>query len=149
MDMTRLPLEFKEFLQLLNSNAVEYLLVGGYSVNFYGYARSTGDIDIWIRVSRKNAARLAKGLIEFGFDAANVAPELFLRKGKIFRIGVPPFRIDILTEISGVKFEACYKKRLVADLDGIQVDVISLEHLKKNKRASGRHKDLDDLENLP
>jgi len=149
MATIRLPIEFKEFLKCLNSAKVEYLLVGGYPVSFYGYARATADIDVWIRVNKENAGRVSRALIEFGFDPANVRPELFLRKGKIFRIGLPPLRIDILTRISGVTFEKCYPERTGARIDGIQVPVIGLNDLKKNKRASGRLKDLDDLENLP
>src|SRR5689334_7139570 len=149
MATIRLPTEFKEFLKLLNAKKVEYLLVGGYSVSFYGYSRSTADIDIWIRASRKNASRLAGVLVEWGFVAANVPPELFLDKNKIFRIGVPPLRIDILPEVSGVTFKECYAQRNIAEIDGVLVSMISLEHLKQNKRASGRHKDLDDIQNLP
>jgi hypothetical protein len=133
----------------LSSNGVEYLLVGGYSVNFYGYSRSTADIDVWIGISRKNAARVVKALVQFGFAADNVRPQVFLRKKKVFRIGVPPLQIDILTDVSGLEFEKCYSKRTFAEIDGIKVDIISLRDLRKNKRASGRHKDLDDLENLP
>src|SRR6516165_9883352 len=147
MATIRLPIEFKEFLKCLNSAKVEYLLVGGYPVSFYGYARATADIDVWIRVNKENAGRVSRALIEFGFDPANVRPELFLRKGKIFRIGVPPLRIDILTRISGVTLEKCYPERTGARIDGIRVPVIGLNDLKKNKRASGRLKDLDDLEN--
>jgi hypothetical protein len=133
----------------LNSKKVEYLLVGGYPVSYYGYARTTADIDVWIRVTEKNAIRLADALVDFGFDEAHVRPQLFLRMGKIHRIGVPPLRIDILTDISGVKFDRCYPNRTVAKIDGIKVNIIALRDLKKNKRASGRLKDLDDLENLP
>jgi hypothetical protein len=149
MATIQLPIEFKEFLQLLNSNGVEYLLVGGFSVGYYGYPRATGDIDVWINTSKENAANVTKALVEFGFDEANVNPQSFRRKNKVFRMGVPPLQIDILTDVSGVAFKACYKKRVIAEIDGIQVSVISLVHLKQNKRASGRHKDLDDLEHLP
>ena len=144
-----LPTEFKEFLRLLNSNDVEYLLVGGFCVLYYGYPRATGDIDVWIDTSKKNAAKVTKSLVEFGFDEANVGPQLFRRKNKVFRMGVPPLQIDILTDVSGVTFKACYKKRALAEIDGVKVNIISLKDLRKNKRASGRHKDLDDLENLP
>ena len=149
MDTIPLPTEFKEFLKLLNLNNVEYLLVGGFSVLYYGYPRATGDIDVWIDTSKKNVTKVSRTLVEFGFDEANVTPQLFRRKNKVFRLGVPPLQIDILTDVSGVSFKACFKKRVVAEIDGVQVNIISLKHLRKNKRASGRHKDLDDLENLP
>jgi len=149
MATIQLPTEFKEFLRSLNSNDVEYLLVGGFSVGYYGYPRATGDIDVWINTSKENAAKVTRALVEFGFDEANVSPQLFRRKNTVFRMGVPPLQIDILTDVSGVAFKDCYKKRCVAEIDGVQVSIISLKHLRKNKRASGRHKDLDDLENLP
>jgi predicted nucleotidyltransferase len=149
MATTRLPTEFREFLALLNSNNVKYLLVGGYCVGHYGYPRATADIDFWIGISRENAARVSNALVDFGFDPSHVPLKSFLRKDKIFRIGNPPLRIEILTGISGVNFEKCYPRRTVARIDGIKVDIIALKDLKKNKRASGRHKDLDDLENLP
>ena len=76
MAIIHLPIEFKEFLQSLNSKKVEYLLVGGYPVSYYGYARATADIDVWIRVEKRNAGRLSKALVEYGFDARNVRPEL-------------------------------------------------------------------------
>ena len=102
-----------------------------------------------VSTSQENAAKVTKSLVEFGFDGANVSPQLFRRKNNVFRMGVPPLQIDILTDVSGVTFNACYKKRAVAEIDGVEVNIISLKDLRKNKRASGRHKDLDDLENLP
>ena len=81
--------------------------------------------------------------------SAKLSEELFLKKEQIIRMGVPPFRIEILTSISGVKFEECYKKRVADLLDGVEVNLISLDDLKANKRASGRHQDLSDLEHLP
>ena len=149
MGIIRLPIGFKEFLQSLNARKVDYLLVGGYSVSYYGYPRATAGVDIWIRVSKLNSTRLSKALVDYGFDASNVRPKTFHRRGPMFRIGVPPLRIEILTSISGVTFAACFPKRTVAEIDGITVPVISLRDLKKNKRASRRLKDLDDLKNLP
>src|SRR5258708_11535981 len=108
MATIHIPSKFKEFLQSLNARKVDYLLIGGYPVSFYGYPRATADIDIWIRVSKTNATRLAKALVDYGFNAANVSPKIFLRRGPMFRIGVPPLRIEILTSISGVTFSACY-----------------------------------------
>jgi len=147
--MIHLPPDFKEFLQLLNSHQVEYLLIGGYAVGYYGYPRSTGDMDVWIAINPENAAKLVTVLKEFGFDVPNLSPELFLEKGKITRMGVPPMRLEILTSISGVSFEECYKNRTVDVVDGVKINLISISHLKANKKASGRHKDLNDLENLP
>jgi predicted nucleotidyltransferase len=145
----QLPHDFREFLRLLNATGVEYLLIGGYAVAYYGYPRTTHDLDIWIAIHPENARRMVTALRQFGFENAELTPELFLKEGRIVRMGVPPMRIEVLTTISGVGFDECYAKRVSDTIDGQEVSVISLEHLKANKRASGRHKDLDDLEHLP
>lgn len=133
---------------MLNSKQVEYLLVGGYAVGYHGYPRATGDMDIWVAPHQANAERLVEVLREFGFDVPELSPELFLREERIIRMGVPPFRIELLTTISGVDFDECRAERVVDVIDGVEVSLISLEHLKTNKMASGRPKDMDDLENL-
>jgi len=136
-------------LKLLNANRVEYLLIGGYAVGYHGYPRATGDMDIWVAVNPENAAKTVVALKEFGFDVPELSAELFLRQNQIVRMGVPPMRIELTTTISGVNFEECYAARVVAELDGVKVNLIHLRHLKINKKAAGRHKDLNDLENLP
>ncbi|MDA0831901.1 MAG: nucleotidyltransferase [Planctomycetota bacterium] len=149
MGTTRLPPDFKDFLKLLNSKRVKYLLIGGYAVSYYGYSRATADIDIWVAIDPKNAQRITSVIRDF-FDCEveGATPELFTQKNKIVRMGVPPFRIEVLTTISGVEFDDCYLKRKRVSIDGIKVSLISLEDLKVNKRASGRHQDLNDLEHL-
>jgi len=144
-----LPADFKEFLKLLNANGVEYLLIGGYAVGYHGYPRATNDIDIWIAMNQENASKITRVLKEFGFDTPDLTPELFLQKDRMVRLGLPPMRIEVLVEISGVKFKECYEERIDDVIDGIPVKLISLKHLKINKKASGRYKDLDDLEHLP
>jgi hypothetical protein len=134
---------------LLNVHHVEYLLIGGYAVNYHGYPRATADMDIWIAVHPTNAQRVVAALKEFGFDVPDLSPELFLQPWQIIRLGMPPVRIEIATTISGVEFAGCYAERIEECLDGIPVSLISLEHLKRNKKASGRHQDLADLEHLP
>lgn len=146
---TRLPDDFKEFLKLCNRKRVRYLLIGGYAVGHYGYPRATADMDIWIEISAENAAKLVEVMIAFGFDVPELSAELFLERGKILRMGVPPLRLEILNDIDGVTFAKCYLARKRVIMDRIKVNVISLEHLKENKAASGRMKDLDDLEHLP
>jgi hypothetical protein len=141
--------DFKEFLKLLNSNSVEYLLIGGYAAGIYGYVRATNDLDIWVNVNPENAGRVDRALREFGFAAAGVTPALFLAKNNIVRMGLPPIRIEILTSISGVEFESCYAEKAMVQIEEILVPVISLARLRENKAASGRAKDLADLENLP
>jgi predicted nucleotidyltransferase len=144
-----LPADFKEFLKLLNANGVEYLLIGGYAVGYHGYPRATNDIDIWIAMNQENAGKITRVLKEFGFDIPDLTPELFLQKDRMVRLGLPPMRIEVLVEISGVQFKECYEERVDDVIDGIPVKLISLRHLKINKKASGRYKDLDDLEHLP
>jgi hypothetical protein len=148
MATIQLPPDFKEFLQLLNSHRVEYLLIGGYAVGYYGYPRATVDMDIWVALHPKNAERVVDVLREFGFNIPELSPDLFLKEEQIIRMGVPPMRIEILTSISGVSFEECYQERQVDTLDEVEVNFISLQHLKINKQASGRYKDLNDLEHL-
>jgi hypothetical protein len=134
---------------LLNSHGVEFLLIGGYAVAFHGYPRATGDIDLWVPVRLGNAERLVRVLREFGFDSPELSPSLFMQAGRLVRMGVPPVRIEIATGISGVDFDECFASRVQTSLDGVDVPVISLADLRRNKRAAGRHKDLEDLENLP
>jgi hypothetical protein len=134
-------------LRSLNANRVEYLLIGGYAVGYHGYPRPTGDLDVWIAVNPENAVRAAQALVEFGF--ANATATLFERAGPVIRMGMPPVRIEVQTAISGVEFGECYASRIQTELDGVSVTIIDLEHLKQNKRAAARHKDLADLENLP
>ena len=146
--MQQLPPDFKEFLQLLNKHGVEYMVVGGYAVGFYGYPRPTGDIDIRIAVQLDNAGRVVEALQEFGFGNAQLEPYLFLDTKNMVRLGIPPMKIEILTEISGVQFAECYHRRLTAQLEDVQVPFIHIDDLRRNKAASGRAKDMDDLEKL-
>jgi len=146
--MTQLPQDFKEFLKLLNLHEVKYLLVGGHAVSYYGYPRSTADMDLWIAISPQNAEKVVAVLKEFGFGVPELNPNLFLDESKVIRMGLPPLRIEIITSISGVNFDECYSERIFDTIDGVEVSIISLKHLKINKKASGRFKDLDDLEHL-
>ena len=149
MDTIHLPQDFKDFLKLLNSHKVKYLLIGGFAVGYYGYPRATGDMDIWIDIDLKNAKKMVQVLREFGFDVPELCVDLFLKKKQVIRMGLPPIRIEILTDISGVEFDECYQQKVTDVIDGVQVNIISLKHLKINKKATGRHKDLDDIEHLP
>lgn len=146
---TRLPPDFREFLQLLNSHEVEYLLVGGYAVGYHGYPRATVDMDVWVAINPATAAKLVTVLEEFGFRSADVKPDLFLKEKSIVQMGVPPLKIEITTGIDGVNFADCYALRITDEVDGVPVTLINLQDLKTNKQASGRAKDLNDLEHLP
>lgn len=140
--------DFKDLLKLLTSTGAEYLLVGGYAVAFHGHPRTTGDMDIWIPIDKANSAKVRQALVEFGIPESSIPTEILLQENKVIRMGVPPIRIELHTGISGVAFEDCYSRRVAAVVDDTPVNLISLEDLKNNKAASGRHKDLDDLENL-
>jgi len=144
-----LPSDFKEFLKLLRSHGVRYLLIGGYAVIYYGNPRATGDLDIWVALEPANADRIVAALREFGFGTHELTREMFLRRENIVRMGNTPIRIEILTTISGVNFDDCYADRIETVIDGVEVSLIDVVNLKKNKRASGRFKDLADLEQLP
>jgi len=148
MDL-ELPKDFKEFLRLLRAHDVKYLLIGGWAVGHHGYPRSTDDLDVWIAISQANAERTVKVFREFGFDVPELSTALFLQPDQIVRMGIEPVRIEVMTSISGVRFEECYLERLETMLDNQPVSLISLRHLRLNKKASGRLKDMSDLENLP
>ncbi len=149
MDTTHLPNDFKEFLRLLNEGCVEYLLIGGYAVGYHGYPRATTDIDVWIARDSANAAKVALALHQFGFSPDAISADDLTQEHKLFRFGMPPLRIEIHTSISGVEFAECFARRVDGFVDGIPTPLIGIEDLKANKRASGRLKDLVDLENLP
>ncbi len=149
MATIHLPQDFKEFLRLLNANQVEYLLIGGYAVGYFGYPRATSDMDIWVAINPSNADKIVTVLKEFGFNPPDLSKELFMKEWQLIRLGMPPVRIEISTSISGVNFDECFAEKVVTVLDGEKVNLISLNHLKINKKASGRHNDLADLDNLP
>ena len=149
MGTIHLPQDFKEFFQSFNRHNVEYLLVGGYAVGYHGYPRATMDIDVWVASTPENARRVVEALEDFGFGGETLSEEIFLKGDQIIRMGLPPMRIEILTSISGVEFGEAYDKRIDDELDGVQVTLISLHHLKLNKVAAARAKDLADLEELP
>ncbi len=128
--------DFKDFLRLLNSHGVEYLLVGGYAVGYHGYPRATGDMDIWIAVSESNANAVAAAFTEFGMTDSRVTKELFLKKNIIVRMGIPPVRIEVITGASGVVFEQCYERAETIDIDDVPIKMISLPDLKINAPAA-------------
>lgn len=140
--------DFKEFIQSLDDNQVQYLVVGGYAVALHGYPRYTKDIDIWINLDCDNAERMISALDQFGFNSLGLKAADFLAPDMIIQLGYPPNRIDILTTLPGVEFEDCYPARIEVDVEEVKVNFIDLDNLLKNKRASGRAQDLADLENL-
>ena len=140
--------DFREFIELLNGNDVQYLVIGGYAVAMHGYPRYTKDIDVWINMTAENAQRVLNVLAEFGFASLGLKLEDFVTPDQVIQLGYPPSRIDILTTPDGVNFEECFEKKIEIEIDGVNVSFIDLENLKLNKKASGRLQDLADLENL-
>jgi hypothetical protein len=140
--------DFREFIALLNAHHVEYLVVGGYAVAFHGHPRFTGDLDLWIRASSENAVRVIAVLHDFGFSSFGFQPDDLTGENQILQLGYPPVRIDIMTTVDGVGFDECYKQKDVVSVGSLSINIIDLEHLKANKRATGRLRDLDDLEHL-
>ena len=143
-----LPEDFKEFLKLLNENQVRYLVVGGIAVALHGYPRATGDMDIWVDNNELNAELLTKVCREFGFTGPELKPELFKQSNTIARMGVPPLRIELMTSMTGLEFSECYPRRVFKKADGMEIPVIDIDNLLKNKKLIRRNKDLDDIENL-
>ncbi|PSQ83098.1 MAG: hypothetical protein BRD44_05705 [Bacteroidetes bacterium QS_7_67_15] len=146
--MIPFPTAFSDLLKSLNDHEVTYLVVGGYAVGFHGHARTTGDIDIWIEQSPANAERVRVALGEFGFDTEVLEPGSLLKEDQIVRMGYPPLRVEVMTSVSGVNFSDCYERRVEGELGEVETSLIGLDDLKANKRASGRLKDLNDLEKL-
>lgn len=140
--------DFREFIALLNSNAVKYLVLGGYAIAFHGHPRYTKDLDIWLELSEENAANVMKALDDFGFSGLGISREDLLMSGMVVQLGYPPNRIDLINSPDGVVFADCYPARTEVEIDGLTIAVIDLENLKKNKKASGRLQDLADLEKL-
>jgi len=146
MEKRQLPEDFIDFLDLLNSNKVRYLLLGGWAVGIYGYPRVTKYIDFLISTDDDNLIKLSKVLYEFG--APKIDMNSFKIKKNVFRMGRSPVQIDIINSADGIDFNNCYLKRNVININGIKVSVISKEDLIKNKKASGRAQDLADVEKL-
>ena len=137
--------DFLDILSAFSDGGVEYLLVGAYALAAHGLVRGTGDIDLWVRPTDENADRVHRALVVFGAPSEQFEAEDFMRPDSVVQLGVPPLRIDILTTISGVEFSEAWERRTTAELDGIEVPVLSREHLVANKRAANRPKDRLDL----
>lgn len=134
MEKIMLHPDFKDFLKLLNSHSIKYLVVGGYAVGCYGYPRATGDMDIWIAIDSDNARKVKKVFCEFGMPADKVSEELFLEKDKVIRMGNPPVQIEVITGASGVDFSECYSRREVIDINGIPINLFHLRISRKTRR---------------
>jgi hypothetical protein len=140
--------DYRDILHALSDEKVKFLLIGAYAMAAHGYPRATMDIDIWVMPSPQNADAVLLALRRFGAPLHNLTKEDLQKDGTIFQIGVAPRRIDIITAASGLQFEETYRRSLSMNIEGIEVNVPSIDDLICNKRASGRTKDLADAEAL-
>ncbi|HEX9819339.1 MAG TPA: nucleotidyltransferase [Methylomirabilota bacterium] len=150
MTLEGLNEDFRDLLVLLADAGVEFVIVGAYALAFHGAPRASGDIDLFVRPSAVNAGRVFDALVRFGapLHSAGVTAADFAQPGAVYQIGLPPRRIDLLTEISGVTFDEAWASRSTAEVDGRTVSFIGREALIKNKEASGRLKDAADVARL-
>jgi len=143
--------DFVDFLTALNKHNVEYILVGGYSVILHGYSRTTGDMDLWLNKTTENYNKLTKAFHDFGMPVFDMTEENFLHNPAfdVFTFGNPPVCIDIMTNVKGLTFDETFKNSSTVEMeDGLKVRLINYHHLIKAKRASGRYRDLDDIQHL-
>jgi hypothetical protein len=150
MTLDGLNEDFRDLLVQFADGGVEFVIVGAYALAFHGAPRASGDIDLFVRPGPANARRVLEALIRFGapLDAAGVTAADFERPGTVYQIGLPPRRIDILTEISGVTFDEAWVSRVTGEVDGRTVSFIGRAALLKNKAAAGRPQDLADVDRL-
>ena len=144
----KLQQDLREFVELLLSRGVDFVVVGGHAVAFHGYPRMTDDIDLLVRPTRENGQRIVDALAEFGFGGVGLTAESFTAPDRVIQLGRAPNRIDLLTEIYGVSFDEVWATRVAADLDGLKVSMIGRDALIRNKRATGRTQDLADADKL-
>lgn len=140
--------DYKEMLQELSAGKVKFLLVGAYALAAHGYPRATIDLDIWVMPSQENAKAVLQALANFGAPLEGITQKDFEEEGTVFQIGVAPRRIDIITGASGLQFEEAFRNAITMDIEGIPVHVPSIDDLIRNKKATGRTKDLADVEAL-
>ena len=144
----KLHRDLHEFLRLLNAADVRYLVVGGYAVAAHGHVRYTKDLDVWLEATRQNAGRMIKALHDFGFATLEISEDDLAQTGKVFQLGYDPARIDLLTSVSGLEFKAAFERRTQTTLDDVPIGIPCREDLKRNKLATGRLRDLADIEDL-
>jgi len=140
--------DFEEFFQLLNVHKVRYLVVGGYAFAVHAYPRFTNDLDIWIDNSTENAYNILQVLNDFGFKEVDITADDLTVSDRIIQLGYPPLRIDIITHIDGVDFESAWESRDTSHYGKQEIYIINRELFIKNKRATGRQRDIEDLEKL-
>ena len=140
--------DFSDMLSAFSAEGVEYLLIGAYAMAVHGVPRATGDIDLWVRPSPDNADRILRALARFGAPLGGLRAADLAGEGTVFQVGVAPNRIDVITAIDGVAFDAAWPRRATSEIGGLTIPVIGREDLIRNKRSTGRSRDLADAEQL-
>lgn len=142
--------DFRDFLSSLNRNEVRYMLVGGFAVILHGYSRTTGDMDIWVERTSENYHRIKKAFLQFGMPVFDMTETNFLSHPNwdVFTFGIPPVAIDLMIQIKGLDFEACFANAVLFEDDDLKIRTIHRNDLLKAKKQAGRAKDIDDIENL-
>jgi predicted nucleotidyltransferase len=140
--------DFNTFVRLCEEIGVEYMIVGGYAVAIHGYPRFTGDIDIWYRQTKINCSKIIEVVAAFGFASLQLSVDDLMEPEVIIQFGRPPRRIDLVSTIDGINFDDAFPRAITLVVDDVSIKIISKPDLIINKSASGRHKDLDDIENL-
>jgi hypothetical protein len=140
--------DFVDLLQAFVVHDVRFLIVGAYALALHGRPRATGDLDVWVDATPENAARIIRALAAFGAPLDEISEADLSRPGVVFQLGVVPGRVDILTELTGLTFEEAWPSRVRHDFGPVPVDFIGLDSFIRNKRATGRAKDLGDIEGL-
>jgi hypothetical protein len=140
---------FRDFIEALNKSEVEYVLVGGMAVILHGYVRGTGDMDVWINKTKDNYQKLTTAFHKFGMPVFDMTEDKFLSEQfDVWGFGVPPVKIEVMTAVKGLHFDETYQMAEFYDDNGLIVRFLHLKHLIKAKKAAGRYKDLDDIEQL-
>ncbi|MEX1218667.1 MAG: DUF6036 family nucleotidyltransferase [Acidimicrobiales bacterium] len=146
MDLNR---DFQEFLKSFVQHDVRFLIIGGYALAVHGHPRYTKDLDVWVWPDPENADRILEALDEFGFGSLGLEAIDFLEPGVIIQLGREPQRIDLLTFATGLEFRAAFENRILVEIGGVEVPFLSVDDLRTNKTATGRLRDLADVEDLP
>lgn len=143
-----IPPDARDLLRAFCAHSVRFLVVGAHALGYWGQPRATGDFDLFVDPTSENATRTLRALAEFGAPLFDLTIEDLVRPGTVFQMGVPPYRIDLATELTGISFEEAWVDHGIAQVEGLEIPIIGREAMIRNKRATGRPKDLLDLQLL-
>lgn len=142
--------DFQDFLKAFNNNDVDYILLGGYAVILHGYSRTTGDMDLFVRRTKKNYQKIVAAFREFGMPVFDMTEDNFFNNENVdvFSFGVPPVSIDIMTSAKGLNFDKAFKKATLHQIDDLEIRVVHLSDLIRQKKLVNRPKDINDIQHL-